>query len=219
VACAASAHAMDPYALFLLGIENPKPNEPRKAIQRPSQLLVQACICHMSDVKVTRCKLESKTGQMPSTLYVDVLGPVSGTLREFRISTGLETDAPTLKIVDHLRESNDPRRAPAFSLEEALPKLVHALFTLNTFPTWSKKVRVWARSLVTIDLTARSSDVTYYCPKLENMNSLMTQWILHLMACPTFYRLALMTGRVGPHGRRPTSSPNTGLDSTVIQKN
>ncbi len=134
------------------------------------------------------------------------LGAVSGTLREFGIPTGLEKDATTSKLVDHLRESNDPRRAPAFSLEEALPKLFHALFTLNTFPTWSKKVRVWARSLVTIDLTARSSDVTYYCPKLENMNSLMTQWILHLMACPTFYRLALMTGRVGPHEQAEQSN-------------
>jgi hypothetical protein len=162
------AHATDPYAIFLLGIENPTPGDPRKAIQRPSQLLVQAYICHMSNEgDKMQVGIEGRSNAFHSVR--GRLGAVSGTLREFGIPTGLEKDATTSKLVDHLRESNDPQRAPAFSLEEALPKLFHALFTLNTFSTWSKKVRVWARLLVTIALIARSSDVTDYCPKLENI--------------------------------------------------
>jgi hypothetical protein len=68
--------------MFLLGIENPKPDEPRKAIYRPSQLLVHAYICHRSDegdkmqvgVKGRSNAFHSVRGR---------LGAVSGALKEF----------------------------------------------------------------------------------------------------------------------------------------
>jgi hypothetical protein len=195
------AHATDPYAMFLLGIENPKPDEPRKAIHRPSQLLVQAYICHMSDEgDKMQVGVEGRSNDFHSVR--GRLGAVSGTLREFGIPTGLEKDATTSKLVDHLRESNDPRIAPAFSLEEALPKLFHTLFTLSTFPTWSKKVRVWPRLLVTIALIARSSDVTDYCPKLENIKIPDDPIEFFALLVIEFFSRAIKPVHLVPDGRK-----------------
>jgi hypothetical protein len=162
------AHPTDPYSKFLLEIENSQPGMARIEILRPSQRLIQSYICHMSDEgDKMNVGVEGRTNAFNSVR--GRLGAVSGTLREFGCPDGLEKDANTSKLVDHLKESNDPRRAPAFSLDEALPKLFRALFVLNVFPTWAKKVRVWARLLVMIALIARSSDITDYCPKFETL--------------------------------------------------
>jgi hypothetical protein len=163
-----NAHVTDPYSKFLLEIENPQPGAPRKDIAQPSQRFMQSCICHMSDEgDKMNVGVEGRTNAFNSVR--GRLGAVSGTLREFGIPTGLEKDATTSKLVDHLKESNDPRRAPAFNPDEALPKLFCASFVQNTFPRWTKKAKVWTRLLVMLALIARSSDVTDCCPKFETL--------------------------------------------------
>jgi hypothetical protein len=81
-----------------------------KLIATPTQLLVQAYSCYMSDKGDTM-----QTGvKGPGNVFNFIqnrLGGVSGTLKEFDESTGLQKNAATAKLMEHLKGSNNPKRS------------------------------------------------------------------------------------------------------------
>lgn len=90
-------------------------------------------------------------------------------MKEFGKSAGLQKNAATAKLLEHLKGSNNPKRAKSFDMEDHLPLLFQACFAGAVFKQWHKKVKIWARFLVGIALIARSSDVTEYCPEFDDV--------------------------------------------------
>jgi hypothetical protein len=162
------AHHNDPYAAFLNKIADSPPGAVPTLIAKPTQLLVQAYLCYMSDEGDTMQTGVEGRGNAFNSIR-NQLGGVSGTLKEFGEDAGLKKNAVTAKLMEHLKGSNNPKRAKTFDLEDHLPLLFKACFDGPVYKQWHTKVKIWTRFLVGITLIARSADVTEYCPEFDGV--------------------------------------------------
>jgi hypothetical protein len=160
------AHPQAPYARFLERIQTPKPGQ-KERLLKPSHVLVGAYIMHMSDEGDTM-DLGIDGRKNAFNAVRGRLGAISGTLKDFGLGA-YEKNADTAKLMEALKAGNNPKRAKVLNLDEDLPALYLANFSGKVFHSESKRVRTWSRLLVALAVIGRSSDVTEYCPIIEEV--------------------------------------------------
>ena len=135
---------------------------------KPSIILINDYLLHL------RRSTEEKKNGIPGrgisyNCIKNYVGAIGSTLRDYG-ENGFDKDADYSKLLSKIKEDSRPNKAIALELQDDLPKLFNAIFgPYNSTPSYFDKVKYWCRIILQISIFARSSDVTTYCPDLENV--------------------------------------------------
>ena len=148
-------HGESYWSKWLLSLKSNDNFIDRVVFMAPTCGLVTAYATHL------RYKKKHKGGTI--RVYI---GAISATCREF----GVE-DSPTSEIKPQVvdwENTDGNASAPSFNFVQEMPRLFAACWSMIGWQN-DKKIQCWTMFLIAMSIFARASDLTIYCPLIEDM--------------------------------------------------
>lgn len=158
-------HPDEPYSRYLsrLELESEDSVSDRMRFEPPPALL----LLEYANYLRRQDQASARPDRKGSTIRKYVVTAVASVLNEFSY-TGKDPSKDN-RITARLKEFDDGEdSAPAFDMEEQMPKLWTALWALRGWNEM-KRITAWAMLLVALSIMARASCITTYCPHLEDV--------------------------------------------------